>query len=294
MVFSGFGPLLAMGLLSPPPPASRWCDVVVGLELPIAPRPWGPHGGAEPWGCLWGGTWHHSGGCPRSHLETSQRKPAVWKHLGLRVSTKHGGTHMETTQCCPRLASGDLTATQQSWWWHIPPCLSSEQSPQCSPYSDWAPWLRLQHRGLSIPPQHQPQRSLQTSPQKKPNLELGALGHPQPKAMVLALPGWREAEQEQEAAGCPTEGLLHCSDAHAAAHAPGKHSGSGHLTCSGSAVTSTQRSAVPDVNPSEGRRQQCCRLVTRPPGKVPGVTVALSLEGMAGGGDGTCSRRERC
>ena len=69
------------------------------------------------------------GGLSPSHLETSQRKPALWKHLDLQVSTRHGGTHMQITQRCPRSASGDMTAARQRRWWsalhchcmHIPP-----------------------------------------------------------------------------------------------------------------------------------------------------------------------------
>ena len=122
----------------------------------------------------------------------------------------------------------------------------------------------------------------------------GALGRPRPRTKALTLPARREAEQEGEAPGCPAKDLLHCFDVHTAVHAPRKHRGSGHLTLSGSSITSMQCSTVPHVDPREGRQQRCCRLVMRPPGKVPGVTVALHLEGMVGGGNGTCSRRERC
>lgn len=146
------------------------------------------------------------------------------------------------------------------------------------------------HTGHSRAP-----RSLQTSPQKKPNLELAGGAWPSSaQTSALTLPRRREAEQKGEAPGSPAEGLLHCFDVHTAVHAPSKHSGSGHLTLSGSGINSMQCLMVPHVDPREGWQQQRCRLVTQPPGKVPGVMVALHLEGMAGRSDGTCSRTERC
>lgn len=171
---------------------------------------------------------------------------------------------------------------------HPTMCLLTARPPWSSPRSDWPPQLWLQHGGLSSPLPHGP---CMVSPQKKPNLEL-ARGTQPSKTTALTFPRQREAEQE--APGSPTEGLLHHFDVHTAVHAPSKHSGSGHLALSGSGITSMQRLTVPHMNPREGWWQRCCGLVTQQLGKVPGMTVALHLEGMVGEGDGTCSRRERC
>lgn len=60
----GFGPLLAVGSLSPSPPASRHWDAVVGLELPIGPR--------LPWGCA---------GVPTPGLSPGDMRWPLGRHL---------------------------------------------------------------------------------------------------------------------------------------------------------------------------------------------------------------------
>lgn len=197
--------------------------------------------------------------------------------------TNHGVTQMQITQRC---SSGDRTEvvvlvvvvvihTVLLMHPHFTPCLLGAALPRLpvprlgstAPAAALRAWHPTSTAGSMAP------ASLFS---ENPNLEL-ARG---------TQPSWGRAPWSLQRVFC----TIFCLTA---GHAPAKHSGSGHLTPSGSSITSMQHSTIPHMIPGAGWWQHCCRLVTQLLGKVPGVPMALHWEGMASRGDGTCSRRER-
>lgn len=152
-----------------------------------------------------------------------------------------------------------MRATEQRWWWsalrcrgtHIPPCLSSEQTPgdpqaQAGPHSSGC-----STEGSAVPANLSPEEA---------KLELARGTQPALARNHGSCPSQREAGR---APGSPEKGL-HCLMSTRASTV-----GLVISTLAGSSITSMQHSTVPHVNPREGRQQRCCGLVMQTPREGP-------------------------